>query len=122
MLACGSQTKSEAHSPNWPASPNGSPIGASQAEIDQIRSLNEQARVRMASGFGPVWELDDDGNSGSEPKSTDNFQLPRVDQDCLNQEIRDAIGRHSELVLEATSALRGSWQYAGCSPPGCVPG
>lgn len=77
-----------------------------QADVDRIRALNEQARLVAARGFGPVWEVDEDGNRSPEPMSSDSFRLSRVEQDRWDRQVQDIAARHSDPVLAAVAALK----------------
>lgn len=70
-----------------------------QVDIDQVRARNEQARLRTATGFGPVWEIDEDGRNEA-LMSTDRFRLSRADQGRWDQQIRHVIIQYSESVIQ----------------------
>ncbi len=74
-----------------------------QQQIDAVRCENERARLAAASQFGPIWEVDDQGNQTL--MGTDGFSLALVEQRRWDAEMRAAWEGQRPHVEHAQAAL-----------------
>ena len=79
-------------------------LGA-QADIDEVRREYEKARQRAFGGYGPVYEIDDDGNRAEEPIPISRFSLSEVERAQWADRERAATQPHSEPAMAALGAL-----------------
>jgi len=74
-----------------------------QEQIDAVRHENERARLTAAAQFGPMWEVDDQGNRTL--MSADGFSLAPSEQRQWDMKVRTARDSQRTRVEQAQAAL-----------------
>lgn len=94
---------------------------SAQADIDEVRSEYEIARLRAYRSFSPVYEIDDDVKRAEEPIPIGRFSLSGVEEAQWAERRRAATVPHSEPAIAALGALNEEVAVLRMWTPGLAP-